>query len=86
MKRGDIVVCINVETYQLGKSTVNDGKELTLGKRYILLDIRNRPLYQGHFHFKVINDRGYEEYFSPFRFRLLSEIRKEKLEKLSVVT
>ncbi len=81
MKKGDLVVCIDagidtghLEEHKFLIYNIN----LTLGKVYkiLILDMKypNRIW--------IINDNGYRDFYSLDRFKLLSEIRKEKLEKL----
>ena len=73
MKKGDIVICFNNEHFVVWT-------RLTHGKSYILLDSKEGAF--GGCLVQVVNDMGFEEYFSIGRFRTLKEIRKEKLEKL----
>jgi hypothetical protein len=54
----------------------NGWSELTIGKIYNIIDIDNDNDYW------LINDNGYECWYSEYLFKLLSEIRNEKIDKL----
>lgn len=73
MKAGDIVVCINAGVYGNTPNTITDGKH------YEVCSVSLDALYVS-----IRNDRGRMGHFKAKRFKLLSDIREEKLKELGV--
>lgn len=67
-------MCINDFIYHLNTST----KSLNIrkGKLYKISDVYSLESI------KVINDKGYEEYFSTDRFARVAELREAKLKRI----
>ena len=74
MKKGDLVVCVD--------NMVCDDV-LTLGKVYKVLEVRESENGDYSDVICVEDDFFRMRYYYKYRFKLLSEVRKEKLLKLS---
>ena len=70
MKKGDAIVCID----DISMYTEDKLNYLTMGKVYIINDNTQTP--------SITDDNGELYYFRPSRFKLLSEIREEKINEL----
>ena len=74
MKKGDRVVCIK---------NGNDIHvfDITIGKSYIVIDFIDRNK-DGIFTPVIMNDEGFKDWYPIKWFKLLSEVRNEKLKRL----
>ena len=78
MKTGDIVVCINGDAYE---------NNLTEDKQYQVLNLKFYPhdyTGGGALYVKIRNDLGTISEYDAEKFKLLSEIREEKLKELGI--
>jgi hypothetical protein len=81
MKEGDIVVCINAGVYgNKHFTTITDGKHYEVYSVWSEEEDGGATLYVA-----IRNDRGNMDQFMAKRFKLLSDIREEKLKELGLL-
>lgn len=73
-KIGDIIICVDNCSYSRSSST-----DLTLNKVYTVINIEKGPVSRDNYYVTIIDDDNVECSYVDTRFKLLSEIREEKL-------